>query len=84
MITGFKHELGATAQSITRGFKGVIGARSECLYGCNRYLLEPTVNKEGKMGESYYFDEDDVKILKPRPKKKPAKKDTGGPASTKS
>jgi len=78
----FKHELGSQAKSITRGFKGNIGSRSECLYGCNRYLIEPIAKKDGTLSESYWFDEDDVLVTKP-PAKKRVKKDTGGPASTK-
>ena len=81
MSKGFKHELGSKAKSITRGFTGVIGSRSECLYGCNRYFIEPPADKDGKLSDSYWFDEDDIEIIK-KPKTKRVEKDTGGPAST--
>lgn len=77
----FKHELGSEVESKTTGFKGIIMARSECLYGCNRYSIQPKTGADGKMTDSYWFDEDDLKVINPPVEKKDTKKKTGGPIS---
>jgi len=75
----FKHELGREATSMVRKFKGIITARSENLFGCNRYYVEPEVKKDGTVPEGFWFDEDDIKTGKMGVKVSP--KDTGGPIS---
>jgi len=79
----FKHGLGEFAESKLYGFKGIISARSENLYGCNRYYIQQKFNEKlgGKLPESYWVDEDDVVVQKGKGLV-PKKKDTGGPAST--
>lgn len=44
----FKHRLGLLAKSRTTGLKGIITSRSENLYGCNRYYIQPKYNKDMK------------------------------------
>jgi hypothetical protein len=38
-------------------FSGVIVERSDSLTGCNRYCVQPPVDKEGKWREGYWIDE---------------------------
>jgi hypothetical protein len=39
------------------GFKGVITCRMDSITGCNRYLVEPQVDKDGKKIEAWWLDE---------------------------
>lgn len=56
----FKFDNGSKANSKITGFKGMITARADHLYGCNRYFLTPSVNKEGALVDGYWFDEDEL------------------------
>lgn len=89
-MSDFKHLLGSEAKSKVTGFKGIIIARSECLYGCNRYLIQPKIDQEGKQPEPYYHDEEDIEITgkgisedcaKNKPAENPEKVPPGPPAS---
>ncbi|AAT69511.1 gp35 [Alphaproteobacteria phage PhiJL001] len=60
----FKHENGDEAQCNITGFKGVIDARADHLYGCNRYHLQPKATKEGTIPDGAWFDEDGITITK--------------------
>ena len=75
----FKHEMGVEVESRVAGIKGIITARSENLYGCNRYYIQPKIGKDGKVPDSWWVDEDDVKVIGEGVTAK--KKDTGGPMS---
>ncbi len=48
--------LGFKAVDKITGFKGVIDSISFDLYGCVQALLKPTINKEGAIPQSYWFD----------------------------
>ncbi len=56
----FKHALGIEAKSNISGFKGVVSARSEHLNGCNRYWIQPSVDKQGKLPDGSWFDEEEL------------------------
>lgn len=56
----FKHELGIKAKSRISGFTGIITSRAEHLNGCNRYWVEPTIDKEGKLRSGSWIDEDEL------------------------
>jgi hypothetical protein len=56
----FKHKLGILARCRVTGLRGIIIARSENLNMCNRYLIQPRINKDGEVPESYWIDEDDL------------------------
>lgn len=60
---GFKFELGVTAESKISGFTGVVTSRSEHLNGCNRYWVAPRVDKEGKLPEGSWMDEDELEVV---------------------
>lgn len=59
----FKFDLGIEAKSNVSGFKGIIVSRSEHLNGCNRYWLQPKVDKDGKVLDGYWIDEGEIEIV---------------------
>jgi hypothetical protein len=77
----FKHKLGIEIESRVSKLRGIVTARSEHLYGCNRYLVNPQVGADGKIPDSWWVDEDDITILGPGLSEEVKKKDTGGPMS---
>lgn len=58
----FKHTMGVQAESKTMGLKGIITSRSENLYGCNRYYIQPKVGKDMKLPDGMWTDEADIII----------------------
>src|SRR5574343_411423 len=79
MSADFKIELGVEVRSRTTGLVGVITSRSECLYGCNRYYIQPKVDKDGKVPDGWWKDEMDLEVIGEGVKRVPA--NTGGPMS---
>ena len=64
-------ELGDEVQDKVTGFKGIAVVQSIYLQGCDRFSVQPPLDKEGKMPESHGFDDAQLKILK-KQKVKPA------------
>ena len=58
----FKHELGLGIETKVSQLKGIITSRSECLYGCNRYFIQPKVDKDMKAVDGWWVDEDDIVV----------------------
>ncbi len=56
--------LGRNAKDKITGFTGVIVAKISYLTGCDQYGITPKVNKEGKTGDTSYFDVNRIEILK--------------------
>ena len=52
-----KFALGDRVKCKMTGFKGTINAINLNLNGCVRYSIQPDVDKDGKMPDAYYFDE---------------------------
>jgi len=75
----FKHTLGSEAQSLVTKIVGTLTARSENLYGCNRYYIQPCVGLDMKVPEGWWVDEDDIQILGINVQRQV--KNTGGPMS---
>jgi hypothetical protein len=75
----FKYKNGVKAKSAISGFSGMIVARSNHLYGCNRYFLAPSVTKDkpAELPDGYWFDEGEI-ITDEVVTIKPDNKDTGG------
>lgn len=74
----FQLELGALVKDKVTGFKGKIIARTEWLYGCRRYTVQPEgINKEGKLFDTANFDEDSLEVVKSGVSG--TVKDSGGP-----
>jgi hypothetical protein len=59
----FKHTLGKKAKDKVTGLVGIITNRSECLYGCNRYLLQPSAGEDQKVPEAWWVDEDQIDVI---------------------
>lgn len=59
----FLYENGVKAKSVVTGFSGIITARANHLHGCNRYWLQPPVDKDGKILDGYWFDEGELEMI---------------------
>lgn len=79
----FKFELGIEVKSIISGFKGIIVGRADHLNGCNRYWLQPKVDKEGKYRDGYWIDEQELVIIGKTKIKTENKKPGGFPSKIK-
>jgi len=55
-------KLGVEAQDKITGFKGIITARVQYLYGCDQCGLQPPVDKDGKRQPSEFFDEGRLEV----------------------
>ena len=75
----FKHELGNKAESRTTKLRGILTSRSENLYGCNRYYIQPPAGSDQKVPDGWWVDEDDIEVISPGIKADT--KTTGGPMS---
>lgn len=73
----FTIENGTTVKSNISGFKGMVTSRADHLNGCNRYFVSPPVDKEGKLPDGYWFDEDELVTVK-KATLKPKNNDRGG------
>lgn len=62
-VVHFKWPLGARARDRVSKAEGIIVVRSQCLNGCNRYLLERQVDKDGKLQDSIGVDEQRVEVV---------------------
>jgi hypothetical protein len=61
----FKIELGSSVKSRVMGLKGIVIARTEWLYHCVRYVVQPQELKDGRPVENCSFDEDELIVLAP-------------------
>lgn len=76
----FRHSLGAEAKAKVTGLTGTITMRSQALYGCNRYLIQGKVDKDGKVPEAWWVDEEDITVTAPNAVTAP-RNERGGPMS---
>lgn len=61
-------KLGSRVKDVYTGFAGIAIGRSEWLYGCARFLVEPfDLDKDGKVREAVWFDEQRVELLQEQP-----------------
>lgn len=79
MKNEFKHELGEEYKCKITGFKGVIVSRGQWLTGCNRYGLQAKINKDGKVDDPSWFDEDVIEPTKKKSVMKTLEENRGGP-----
>jgi len=70
-------ELGDYVEDTVTGFKGTVVNKSIWLNGCINYGVKPKMGKDGKVLESEWVDQDQLKILKKCAKRK--KTNSGGP-----
>lgn len=59
----FKVNLGAKVKSRSTGLVGITQSRSENLYGCNRYYIQPPVLEDMKVPDGYWIDEEDIEFI---------------------
>ena len=50
-------QLGAKAKDVITGFSGVVTGRVVYITGCNQLLINPGVDKDGKLQGSEWIDE---------------------------
>jgi hypothetical protein len=70
--------LGCEYRDRVSGFKGIAVAKTEWLNGCARINLQPKVGKDGKVPDSYTFDEPQLDKIGTGIKRKYSA-NTGGP-----
>ena len=56
-------KLGQEARDKITGFRGIVTGKAYYMYGCTRYCMVPKVSKDGKTGESEWFDEGRIEII---------------------
>lgn len=80
----FKHKMGDRAKDKISGYEGVITGRCEHITGCNTYGLHAGLDKEGKVRDLVWFDEDRLEVVaeKQVPPSAVAGKKNGGPLSS--
>jgi|HubBroStandDraft_5_1064220.scaffolds.fasta_scaffold11891_10 hypothetical protein len=63
----FKFALGAKVKDKVSGFSGLVIGRTQWLYNCARYVVQPQeLDKDGKPKASEGFDEDQLVEVKTR------------------
>jgi len=72
-------DFGAEVKDKITGFKGIVVARTEWLYGCVRIAVRSTTLKEGKPIADQWFDVDELELVKKPRRKSSTKAATGGP-----
>lgn len=63
MSTDFRFNLGDKVKDHITGLAGIVVSRSESLYGCNRYWLQPQEVKDGKPVDGCWLDEDSLELV---------------------
>lgn len=59
----FKFELGSRLQDVVTGHEGIATGRAEFLNGCKRYALQARVDKEGKVPDTVWHDEEELEVV---------------------
>lgn len=59
-----KINLGDKVKDSVTGFTGIAIGRTQWLHGCDRIIVQPAVDKTGKMGENAQFDEPQLILVK--------------------
>ena len=73
-----KIELGKEVKCKITGFEGVAVGRTEWINGCARIVVQPKVDKDGKVPDSQHIDEPQLEVTGPGTYKRETEK-TGGP-----
>jgi len=76
----FSFANGVEVKSKSLDVSGIIIARSEHLYGCNRYLIQLKKRKDNTPGESWWVDEGDLVFISRGIADGKVKSNNGGPA----
>lgn len=59
-------ELGDEVACKITGYKGVVTAYAKMLTGCDRVIVQPPIDKDGKMVDSTWIDVASVEVIKKR------------------
>lgn len=59
----FQHNLGDRVKDRISGFSGIVVSRSEAIFGCNRYWVEPEQMHDGKPIDGRWFDEESIEVI---------------------
>lgn len=58
-------DLGFIVRDKVTGLVGVAESRAEYMYGCDRYYVQPRVNKDGKVPDGYMVDAPQLDLVEP-------------------
>lgn len=73
-------KLGDEVRDTVTGLTGIAVARHQYLQGCDRITIQPPLDNDGKIQDSYTFDEPQCEVVFPaKVTRKAADKDPGGP-----
>jgi hypothetical protein len=67
----FRHDLGDRVKDVVTGITGIVVSRSESLFGCARYWLQPEGHKDGKPHDGCWFDEESLQVVEAGAVKRP-------------
>lgn len=59
--------LGHRVQDRVTGLKGVVTSVCFDLYGCIQCVVDPGVDKDGKRGDSHYYDKSRLEVQSKKP-----------------
>lgn len=85
-MADWEHELGATVRDRLTGVTGILTSRSEHLFGCLTYTMQPNAVKDGEPAKALWFDEGRLETVAPPTKEMLARRveavarSPGGPA----
>lgn len=85
-MADFEHELGATVRDRLTGLTGTLTSRTEHLFGCLTYTMQPNGHKDGEPAKAQWFDEGRLETTAPPPNELAARRvqaavrNPGGPA----
>jgi len=60
-------KLGSKVKDEVSGFVGIAENCAEYLYGCDRYGVQPPIDKDGKLPDDCVFDDMQLKVLRGKP-----------------
>lgn len=72
-------QLGDEARDKITGFRGIVVSISKWLTGCDRYALQPPIDKDGKVPDIWWVDEPMLELVKVGEHRLKAPVKTGGP-----
>lgn len=55
--------LGSKVKDVVSGFTGIAISKHSYLNGCDRFSIQPSVDKDGKLPECETFDEPDLEVI---------------------
>ena len=56
-------KLGSRVRDKVTGYEGITTGYCTYLYGCGQYNIIPGLQSDGKLGESYWFDEGRIEVV---------------------